>query len=85
MRASRSGEFAHGPFRRSLTRDASDRAGGEATTLVPGDHMLTTPFVQGLIIFGLPLSSFIVLLLIPGLIVAYQFYYCWQVYTGRRD
>jgi hypothetical protein len=36
-------------------------------------------------IFGLPLTSFLVLIVIPALIVAYQFYYCWQVYTGRRD
>lgn len=35
--------------------------------------------------FGLPLSSFIVLIVVPALIVLYQFYYCWQVYTGRRD
>jgi hypothetical protein len=36
-------------------------------------------------IIGLPLSSFFVLIVIPALIVAYQFYYCWQVYTGRKD
>jgi hypothetical protein len=36
-------------------------------------------------IIGLPLSSFIVLILVPAAIVLYQFYYCWQVYTGRRD
>ena len=36
-------------------------------------------------ILGLPLSSFTVLIVIPALIVLYQFYYCWQVYTGRRD
>lgn len=36
-------------------------------------------------IFGLPVSSFLVLIGIPALIVLYQFYYCWQVYTGRRD
>ena len=36
-------------------------------------------------IFGLPLSSFTILIVIPALIVAYQFYSCWQVYTGRRD
>lgn len=35
--------------------------------------------------FGLPASSFLVLIVIPALIVLYQFYYCWQVYTGRRD
>ena len=36
-------------------------------------------------IWGLPLSSFIVLIVIPALVVIYQFYYCWQVYSGRRD
>jgi hypothetical protein len=36
-------------------------------------------------ILGLPFSSFCVLIVIPAVIVAYQLYYCWQVYTGRRD
>ncbi len=36
-------------------------------------------------ILGLPVSSFLTLIVVPGLIVLYQFYYCWQVYTGRRD
>ena len=36
-------------------------------------------------IVGLPLSSFVVLIVIPAVVVAYQFYYCWQVYTGRRE
>jgi cell division protein FtsB len=36
-------------------------------------------------ILGLPLASFVVLIVVPALIVAYQFYYVWQVYTGRRD
>jgi hypothetical protein len=36
-------------------------------------------------ILGLPLDSFVVLLVVPALIVAYQLSYCWQVYTGRRD
>jgi hypothetical protein len=36
-------------------------------------------------IVGLPLSSFVVLIVIPAVIVAYQVYYCWQVYTGRRE
>lgn len=36
-------------------------------------------------IIGLPIDSFVVLIVIPGVIVAYQFYYCWQVFTGRRD
>jgi len=36
-------------------------------------------------IAGLPLPSFFVLIVVPAIIVVYQFYYCWQVYTGRRD
>jgi hypothetical protein len=36
-------------------------------------------------ILGLPLPGFVVLIVIPAIIVIYQFYYCWQVYTGRRD
>jgi len=36
-------------------------------------------------VMGLPVSSFIVLIVVPALVVAYQFYYCWQVYTGRRE
>jgi hypothetical protein len=36
-------------------------------------------------IVGLPFWSFVVLIVVPGIIVAYQFYYCWQVYTGRRE
>ena len=36
-------------------------------------------------IIGLPIDSFVVLIAIPSVIVAYQFYYCWQVFTGRRD
>jgi hypothetical protein len=36
-------------------------------------------------ILGLPVSSFLVLIVIPAVIVLYQFYYCWQVYTRRRD
>jgi hypothetical protein len=36
-------------------------------------------------ILGLPLASFIVLIVVPAVVVAYQFYYCWQIYTGRRD
>jgi hypothetical protein len=36
-------------------------------------------------ILGLPLPGFFVLIVVPAIIVAYQFYYCWQVYTGRRD
>lgn len=36
-------------------------------------------------ILGLPLPSFLVLIAVPAVIVLYQFFYCWQVYTGRRD
>lgn len=36
-------------------------------------------------ILGLPVASFLVLIVVPGIVVLYQFYYCWQVYTGRRD
>jgi hypothetical protein len=36
-------------------------------------------------ILGLPISSFLVLIVIPSIIVLYQLYYCWQVSTGRRD
>jgi hypothetical protein len=36
-------------------------------------------------ILGLPLPSFFVLIVVPAAIVVYQFFYCWQVYTGRRD
>jgi hypothetical protein len=34
---------------------------------------------------GLPLSSAIVLLVIPLAIVAVQYYICWQIRTGRRE
>jgi len=36
-------------------------------------------------ILGLPLSSVLVLLGIPLAIVAWQYYICWQIRTGRRD
>jgi hypothetical protein len=36
-------------------------------------------------IWGLPWPSFLTLIGIPLLIVLYQFYYCWQIYTGRKD
>ena len=35
-------------------------------------------------IIGLPLSSVIVLFVIPLAIVGYQYYVCWQIKTGRR-
>ena len=30
-------------------------------------------------------AMLVVLIVVPAVIVAYQFYYCWQVYSGRRD
>jgi hypothetical protein len=36
-------------------------------------------------LFGLPLSSLLVLIVIPLSIVAYQYYVCWQIKTGRRE
>jgi hypothetical protein len=36
-------------------------------------------------VFGLPLSSVVVLVIIPFAIVAVQYYICWQIKTGRRD
>jgi hypothetical protein len=34
---------------------------------------------------GLPLSSVLVLLVIPLGIIAYQYYLCWEIKTGRRQ
>jgi hypothetical protein len=36
-------------------------------------------------VFGLPLSSILVLVIIPLAIVACQYYVCWQIKTGRRE
>lgn len=36
-------------------------------------------------VLGLPLSSIVVLIIIPLAIVAYQYYVCWQIKTGRRE
>jgi hypothetical protein len=36
-------------------------------------------------ILGLPLSSVFVLIVIPLAVVAYQYYVCWQIKTGRRE
>lgn len=36
-------------------------------------------------LFGLPLSSLVVLVIIPPAIVAWQYYLCWEIKTGRRD
>ena len=34
---------------------------------------------------GLPLSSVLVLIVIPFAIIGYQYFVCWQIKTGRRD
>jgi hypothetical protein len=36
-------------------------------------------------LFGLPLGSFFVLVVLPLLVVALQYYLCWQIKTGRRE
>jgi hypothetical protein len=36
-------------------------------------------------VIGLPISSFLVLVVIPLAIIALQYYICWQIKTGRRD
>ncbi len=36
-------------------------------------------------ILGLPWDSFLVLIVIPLAVVAYQYYVCWQIKTGRRE
>jgi hypothetical protein len=36
-------------------------------------------------LLGLPLSSFLVLIVIPLAIVGYQYVVCWQIRTGRRE
>lgn len=36
-------------------------------------------------LFGLPLASVLVLLVIPLAIVAYQYYVAWQIRKGRRE
>jgi hypothetical protein len=35
--------------------------------------------------FGLPWPSFLVLILVPLAIVAYQYYVCWQIRRGKRE
>ena len=35
-------------------------------------------------LLGLPWSSVLVLIAIPLVIIAYQYYVCWQIKTGRR-
>jgi hypothetical protein len=36
-------------------------------------------------ILGLPLSSIVVLIVIPLAIIVYQYYVCWEIKTGRRE
>lgn len=36
-------------------------------------------------ILGLPLGSFILLLVLPTLVLIPMFYYCWQIKKGVRD
>jgi len=36
-------------------------------------------------VFGLPLSSFFVLIVIPLVIIGYQYFVCWEIKTGRRE
>ena len=35
--------------------------------------------------FGLPWSSLVVLIAIPLAIIAWQYYVCWQIKSGRRE
>ena len=34
---------------------------------------------------GLPLSSFVLLFVLPALVLAPMFYYCWLIRKGRVD
>ena len=34
---------------------------------------------------GLPLGSFLLLFVLPGLVLLPMFYYSWLIKTGRRD
>ena len=34
---------------------------------------------------GLPISSFVLLFVLPGLILVPMFYYSWLIKTGKRD
>ena len=36
-------------------------------------------------ILGLPLESFIMLIVLPTLVLIPMFYYCWQIRKGRRE
>ncbi len=36
-------------------------------------------------LFGLPLSSLIVLIVIPLAIIGYQYFVCWEIKCGRRE
>ena len=34
---------------------------------------------------GLPLGSFLLLFVLPGLVLLPMFYYSWRIKTGKRD
>jgi hypothetical protein len=36
-------------------------------------------------LIGLPLSSVVVLIVLPLAIIGYQYFLCWQIKTGRRE
>ena len=65
------------------TREADGRTLRPQLFTRAGVNAIVAPVLMH--ILGLPLPSFIVLIVIPAIVVAYQFFYCWQVYTGRRD
>jgi len=53
-----------------------------AVHLAARRHIAQELFVQ---VLGLPLSSLIVLIVIPLGLIAYQYFLCWQIKTGRRE
>jgi hypothetical protein len=52
-----------------------------------GSTRRARPIAQELFVhvLGLPLSSFIVLIVIPLALIAYQYLVCWEIKTGRRE
>jgi hypothetical protein len=36
-------------------------------------------------ILGLPVMSFLILIVIPSAIILVQFYYCWRIYKQNRE
>ena len=50
--------------------------------LAPRRHITQELFVH---VLGLPLSSLMVLIVIPLGMIAYQYFVCWQIKTGRRE